>query len=66
MRHHPGHQEARRLIGEGVLGTITLVQAQMGGGIRGQTELPFEVFREARSGPRSAWWGQPAGAFAPG
>ena len=61
MRHHPGHQEARRLIGEGVLGTITLVQAQMGSGIRGRTELPFEVFREARSGQRSVWWVQPEG-----
>jgi len=27
LRYHPGHQEARRLIAEGVLGTITLVQA---------------------------------------
>jgi 1,5-anhydro-D-fructose reductase (1,5-anhydro-D-mannitol-forming) len=61
LRHHPGHQEARRLIGEGVLGTITLVQAQWGGGIRGQPEIPFEIFREARSGPRSAWWVQPEG-----
>jgi 1,5-anhydro-D-fructose reductase (1,5-anhydro-D-mannitol-forming) len=61
LRHHPGHQEARRLIGEGVLGTITLVQAQWGGGLRGRTEIPFEVFQEARSGPRSAWWVQPEG-----
>jgi 1,5-anhydro-D-fructose reductase (1,5-anhydro-D-mannitol-forming) len=61
LRHHPGHQEARRLLGEGVLGTITLVQAQWGGGIRGQTEIPFEVFQEARSGSRSAWWVQPEG-----
>jgi predicted dehydrogenase len=53
MRYHPGHQEARRLIGEGVLGTITLVQAQMGAGIRGRTEIPLEVFRDARSGQRS-------------
>jgi 1,5-anhydro-D-fructose reductase (1,5-anhydro-D-mannitol-forming) len=56
LRHHPGHQEARRLLGEGVLGTITLVQAQMGAGIRGRTEIPFKVFRDARSGQRSAWW----------
>ena len=61
LRYHPGHQEARRLIAEGVLGTITLVQAQWGGGIRGRTEIPFEVFREARSGRRSAWWGHPEG-----
>jgi 1,5-anhydro-D-fructose reductase (1,5-anhydro-D-mannitol-forming) len=43
------------------LGTITLVQAQMGAGIRGRTAIPFEVFRDARSGPRSAWWVQPEG-----
>jgi 1,5-anhydro-D-fructose reductase (1,5-anhydro-D-mannitol-forming) len=61
LRAHPGHHEARRLIGEGVLGTITLVQAQMGSGIRGRTALPVEVFREARSGQRSVWWGQPEG-----
>jgi 1,5-anhydro-D-fructose reductase (1,5-anhydro-D-mannitol-forming) len=61
MRHHPGHQEARRLIGEGVLGTITLVQAQMGAGIRGRTEIPLEVFRDARSGQRSTWWVEPEG-----
>src|SRR6266700_5294734 len=60
-RHHPGHQEARRLLGEGVLGTLTLVHAQWGGGIRGRTEIPFEMFREARSGQRSAWWVQPEG-----
>jgi 1,5-anhydro-D-fructose reductase (1,5-anhydro-D-mannitol-forming) len=66
LRHHPGHHEARRLIGEGVLCTLTLVQAQMGSGIRGRTELPTEVFREARSRPRSEWWGQPAGGVRPG
>src|SRR5713101_529841 len=61
-RHHPGHQEARRLIGERVLGTITLVQAQMGGAWpRGRPEISFEVFQEARSGQRSVWWGQPEG-----
>jgi 1,5-anhydro-D-fructose reductase (1,5-anhydro-D-mannitol-forming) len=59
LRHHPGHQEARRLIGEGVLGTVTLAQAQWGAGLRGQVAIPFEVFMAARSGPRSAWWGQP-------
>jgi 1,5-anhydro-D-fructose reductase (1,5-anhydro-D-mannitol-forming) len=61
LRHHPGHQEARRLIGEGVLGTITLVQAQWGAGVRGRTEIPLEVFRDARSGQRSTWWMESAG-----
>jgi 1,5-anhydro-D-fructose reductase (1,5-anhydro-D-mannitol-forming) len=62
LRHHPGHQEARRLIGEGVLGTITLVQAQAGGAWpRGRPEISFEVFQEARSGQRSVWWVQPEG-----
>jgi predicted dehydrogenase len=61
LRHHPGHQEARRLIGAGVLGTITLVQAQWGAGARGQALIPLEVFRDARSGQRSAWWVEPEG-----
>ena len=55
LRHHPGHREARRLIGEGVLGTITLAQAQWGAGIRGRAEIPIESFMETRSGQRSAW-----------
>jgi 1,5-anhydro-D-fructose reductase (1,5-anhydro-D-mannitol-forming) len=59
LRHHPGYQEARRLIGEGVLGSMTLVQAQWEFGRRGQAEIPLEVFMEARSGQRSAWWRQP-------
>jgi 1,5-anhydro-D-fructose reductase (1,5-anhydro-D-mannitol-forming) len=60
LRHHPGHQEARRLIAEGALGTVTLAQAQWGTGLRGHAAIPFEVFMEARSGPQSAWWGHPA------
>jgi predicted dehydrogenase len=32
---------------------------KLGTGIRGRTEIPFEVFREARSGNRSAWWVHP-------
>ena len=32
---------------------------KLGAGIRGRTEIPFEVFREARSGNRSAWWVHP-------
>jgi predicted dehydrogenase len=59
LRHHPGHQEARRLIGEGVLGTVTLAQAQWGAGLRGHAAIPFEVFMAARSGPRSTWWVHP-------
>jgi 1,5-anhydro-D-fructose reductase (1,5-anhydro-D-mannitol-forming) len=59
LRHHPGHQEAQRLIAEGALGTITLVQAQWGSGLRGMAEIPAASFMEARSGSRSAWWWQP-------
>ena len=59
LRHHPGHQEARRLIRDGVLGTITLVQAQMGSGRRGSVEMAPEQLIPLRSGPRSAWWRTP-------
>ena len=67
LRHHPGHQEAHRLIQEGLLGTMTLVQAQWGGGMRGQTEISPTRLMDMRSGERSAWWGMPeriGGAFA--
>ena len=67
LRHHPGHHEARRLIREGRLGTITLVHAQWGGGLRGQVEISPERLMAMRSGERSAWWGTPeqlGGAFA--
>jgi predicted dehydrogenase len=67
LRHHPGHQEARRLIREGRLGTMTLVHAQWGGGLRGQTEISPTHLMAMRSGERSTWWGMPerlGGAFA--
>ena len=67
LRHHPGHQEARRLIREGLLGTMTLVQAQLGGGLRGQVEIAPTRLMDMRSGERSAWWGTPemiGGAYA--
>ena len=54
LRHHPGHREARRLIEAGILGIITLAQAQMGSGIRGKAAIPDESFMAARSGRRSA------------
>ena len=57
LRHHPGHQEARRLIREGVLGTMTMVHAQWGNGQRGRVEMAPEHLIPLRSGPRSAWWG---------
>jgi predicted dehydrogenase len=60
LRYHPGHQEARRLIQKGVLGTMTLVQAQMGSGRRGSVEMAPEHLIPLRSGQRSAWWGTPA------
>jgi 1,5-anhydro-D-fructose reductase (1,5-anhydro-D-mannitol-forming) len=59
LRHHPAHQEARRLIEDGVLGTITLAQAQWAAGIRGKAAIPNESFIEARSGRRSTWWWHP-------
>jgi 1,5-anhydro-D-fructose reductase (1,5-anhydro-D-mannitol-forming) len=59
LRHHPGHHEARRLVREGILGTLTLVQAQWGLGVRGQAEISPERLMELRSGERSAWWGTP-------
>lgn len=52
LRHHPGCIEARRLVGEGVLGTVALAQAHMGGGTRGV------VVRPPRTG-LSAWWEHP-------
>jgi len=67
LRHHPGHQEARRLIQEGCLGTMTLAHAQWGGGLRGQVEISPARLMAMRSGERSAWWGMPeqlGGAFA--
>jgi 1,5-anhydro-D-fructose reductase (1,5-anhydro-D-mannitol-forming) len=59
LRHHPGHQEARRLIQEGALGTLTLVQATWGAGMRGSEAITPERLIAMRSGPRSSWWGTP-------
>ena len=59
-RHHPGHQEARRLVQSGVAGTVALAQAQWGNGQRGLTAPPPRIGREK-------WWEQPemvgAGTF---
>ena len=52
VRQHPGHIEARRLILEGVLGNISMAQAQWGAGTRGVDDPP------PRSG-LSEWWAQP-------
>ena len=52
LRHHPGHIEARRLVNEGVLGTISLAQSQLGSGTRGV------VTRPPRTG-LSEWWEHP-------
>ncbi len=60
LRHHPGHIETRRLIAEGVLGTVALAQSQIGQGERGN------VHPEPRAGLRD-WWTHPelvGGAFA--
>jgi 1,5-anhydro-D-fructose reductase (1,5-anhydro-D-mannitol-forming) len=54
LRHHPGHRRARRLIQEGILGTITLVQAQFFfPDKRGVVDLPPRP-------PLSQWWEDPA------
>ena len=52
LRFHPGHLEARRLVQEGALGEISLAQALIGSGVRG------EVRREPRTG-LSGWWEDP-------
>ncbi len=53
LRHHPGHRRARRMIEEGILGLITLAQAQFCfPEQRGVVNLP------ARTG-LSQWWGDP-------
>ncbi|MFQ6028565.1 MAG: Gfo/Idh/MocA family protein [Dehalococcoidia bacterium] len=60
LRQHPGRIEAKRLIAEGVLGTVALAQSQFGSGVRGLAQpVP-------RSG-HSEWWTAPemaGGAFA--
>ena len=54
LRHHPGHRRARRLIREGILGTITLTQAQFCfPDKRGVVDLPPRP-------PLSQWWEDPA------
>ena len=60
LRHHPGHIETRRLVADGVLGTVALAQSQIGQGERGN------VYPEPRAGLRD-WWTHPelvGGAFA--
>ena len=52
LRFHPGHIEASRLVREGDLGDVTLVQGLLGSGVRG------EVRRELRTGLRE-WWETP-------
>ena len=54
LRHHPGHRRARQFIQEGVLGSISLAQAQFFfPDKRGVVDLP------RRTG-LSLWWGDPA------
>jgi predicted dehydrogenase len=52
LRQHPGLCEARRLVAEGVLGTVALAQGQWGFGVRGQDRPP------PRTGLRQ-WWDDP-------
>jgi 1,5-anhydro-D-fructose reductase (1,5-anhydro-D-mannitol-forming) len=49
LRQHPGLRQARRLLGDGVLGTVALAQGQWGFGVRGQDTPP------PRTGLRQ-WW----------
>jgi len=54
LRHHPGHRRARQLIREGILGVITLAQAQFCfPDKRGVVDLP-------RRPALSQWWEDPA------
>jgi 1,5-anhydro-D-fructose reductase (1,5-anhydro-D-mannitol-forming) len=53
LRQHPALKEARRLVGEGVLGPVALAQGQWGFGVRGQGAPP------PRTGLRQ-WWDDPA------
>ena len=54
LRHHPGHRRARQFIREGILGTITLAQAQFCfPDKRGVVDLP-------RRPALSQWWEDPA------
>jgi len=60
LRQHPGRIEARDLIADGALGTVSLAQSQFGGGVQGA------VHPTPRSG-FSQWWTEPeraGGAFA--
>ncbi len=53
LRTHPAHQEMRRLVQDGTLGVIPMVQAQWGTrAVRGVVEVP------ARTG-LSSWWENP-------
>jgi predicted dehydrogenase len=52
LRQHPGLREVRRLVADGVLGTVALAQGQWGFGVRGQDTPP------ARTGLRQ-WWDDP-------
>jgi predicted dehydrogenase len=52
LRQHPGLREARRLVAEGVLGTVALAHGQWGFGVRGQDRPP------PRTGLRQ-WWDDP-------
>jgi predicted dehydrogenase len=52
LRQHPGVRQARRLVNEGVLGTVALAQGQWGFGVRGQDRPP------PRTGLRQ-WWDDP-------
>jgi len=52
LRQHPAHVEARRILAEGTLGSLALLQGQWGFGTRGQTMPPSRP-------PLQQWWEEP-------
>ncbi len=51
LRQHPAHLKARRVLSEGTLGSLALLQGQWGFGTRGQTTPPRP--------PLQQWWEDP-------
>lgn len=52
LRQHPAHREARRILADGVLGSLALLQGQWGFGTRGQRLPPPRP-------PLQQWWENP-------
>ncbi len=52
LRQHPAHRKARRVLTEGTLGSLALLQGQWGFGTRGQHMPPPRP-------PLQQWWEEP-------